>query len=114
MAAVVTTTTVNKRFVIGSKRMVLATLAFDTGDYAAGGVAVTAAQFGLSKIDSLFFEGAAIEVAATPTANIPRWNPSTSKISLFQQGSAADAPMAEKGAEAFGSGATVGVVVIGH
>ena len=114
MAAVVTTTTVNKRLVIGSKRMVLATLAFDTGDYAAAGVAVTAAQFGLVKIDALFFEGAALEVAATPTANIPRWNPTTSKISFFQTGTAADGPLNEKGAEAFGSGATVGVVVIGH
>jgi hypothetical protein len=117
MAAVVTSTTVNKKFVIGSKRMVLATLAFDTGDYAAGGVAVTAAQFGLTAIDALFFQGASLEVAATPTANIPRWNPATSstgKISLFQTGTAADGPFNEKGAEAFGSGATVAVVVIGH
>jgi hypothetical protein len=114
MAAVVTTTTVNKRIVIGSKRMVLATLAFDTGDYAAGGVAVTAAQFGLVKIDTLFFEGASLEVAATPTANIPRWNPSTSKISLFQADTTDGDPFAEKAAEAFGAGATVGVIVIGH
>jgi hypothetical protein len=114
MAAVVTTTTVSKRFVIGSKRMVLATLAFDTGDYAAGGVAVTAGQFGLRAIDALFFQGASIEVAATPTANIPRFNPTTSKIELFQGSTAADGPFNEKGAEAFGAGATVGVVVIGH
>lgn len=114
MAAVVTTTTINYKTVVGSKRLIGATLAFDTGDYAAGGVAVTPAQFGLVKIDTVLFEGAALEVAATPTAQIPRWNGSTSKIEFYQTGTAADGPFNEKGAEAFGSGAAVNVVVIGH
>ena len=114
MAAVVTTTTVDKSLVFGSKRVVLATLAFDTGDYAAGGVAVTAAQFGLVNIDAMIIQGAALEVSATPTAQIARFNPSTLKIQIFQAGANAGDPFPEKGAEAFGAGASVAVMVIGH
>jgi hypothetical protein len=113
MAAVVTTTTIVAKHVFGDKRAHLINFAYDTGDYAAGGVAVTAAQCGLQAIEGMFFEGVALEVAATPTANLPRWNPTTSKIQYFQS-AAADAPFAEKGAEAFGAGATVRAWVIGH
>jgi hypothetical protein len=113
MAAVVTTTTVQNKFVFGTKRMVLATLALDTGDYAAGGFAVTAGQFGLNRINEIIFPGAALEVSATPTGQLPYFNAATSKVQIFQS-AAADAPFAEKGAEAFGTGASVRVVVIGH
>lgn len=113
MAAVVTTTTINRKQVWGTDRVFFCTLAFDTGDYAAGGVAVTPAQFGLSAIHAIMFTGASLEVAATPTGNIPRYNAATGKIQLFQS-AAADAPFAEKGAEAFGAGATLDVVVIGY
>lgn len=113
MAAVVTTTTVVEKFVFGTKRVHLVSFAYDTGDYAAGGVAVTAAQCGLNVITGMFFEGVALEVAATPTANLPYWDSSASKIVYFQS-AAADAPFAEKGAEAFGTGATVRAWVIGH
>lgn len=112
MSAVVTTTTIQKRVVLGSLRAVFATLAFDTGDYAAGGVAVTAAQFGLSRIQEIVFPGAALEVSATPTAQIPRYNPTSGKVEIYQGGNA-DAPLNEKGAEAFGSGASVRVIVFG-
>jgi hypothetical protein len=113
MAPVVTTTSIQKRAVLGSFRMVFSTLAFDTGDYAAGGVAVTAGQFGLNRIQEIIFPGAAVEVSATPTAQIPRFNPTTSKVEIFQSATA-DAPFAEKGAEAFGAGASVRVIVIGQ
>ena len=112
MAAVVTTTTIQKRVVLGSLRAVFATLAFDTGDYAAGGVAVTAGQFGLNRIQEIVFPGAAIEVSATPTGQIPHFNSTTSKVVIFQS-AAADAPFNEKGAEAFGAGANVRVIVFG-
>lgn len=112
MAAVVTTTTVQNRTVWGTQRVVRATLAFDTGDYAAGGVAVTPAQFGLTRIDEIIFPGAAIEVSATPTGQIPHYAPATGKIVIFQSATA-DAPFNEKGAEAFGAGANVRVIVIG-
>lgn len=113
MAAVVTTTTINKQTVWGTQRVVFATLAFDTGDYAAGGVAVTAAQFGLTFIDDMIINQQ-IETSATPTANIGMYNTATSKIRIFQGSTAADAPFNEKGAEAFGTGANARVIVIGR
>lgn len=113
MAAVVTTTTIQKRAVVGSLRTVFATLAFDTGDYAAGGVAVTAGQFGMNRIQEIVFPGAALEVSGTPTAQIPRFNPTTGKVEIYQSGANAGDPFPEKGAEAFGSGASVRVIVFG-
>lgn len=114
MAGVVTTTTVNRTTVWGDRKVVFASLAFDTGDYAAGGVAVTAAQFGLStKIDEMIVTQS-IEVSATPTGQIAEYNPATGKIRVFQGATSADAPFNEKGAEAFGSGANVRVIVIGY
>lgn len=113
MAAVVTTTTLNKSTVWGTQRVVFATLAFDTGDYAAGGVAVTAAQLGLTFIDDVIVTQL-IETSATPTANIGMYNPATSKIRIFQTGTAADGPFNEKGAEAFGTGANARVIAIGR
>lgn len=112
MAAVVTTTTINRKSVWGDRRVVSATLEFDTGDYAAGGVAVTPAQFGLGVIDEVICH-VGLEVSATPTAQLYRYNPSTSKIEVFQS-AAADAPFAEKGVEAFGAGASVRCLVIGY
>jgi hypothetical protein len=114
MAAVVMTPTVNEKLVFGNKRVHRVTFAFDTGDYAAGGVAVTAANCGLNTILGMWFEGVGLEVAATPTANVFRWNGSTSKLEVYQTGTAADGPFNEKGAEAFGAGATVTAWVVGH
>lgn len=114
MAAVVTTTTIDRKTVWGQDRVHFCTLAFDTGDYAAGGVAVTAAQFGLNVIREIIFPGAAIEVSATPTAQIPYYNPSTSKIVIFQGAGVAGDPFPEKAAEAFGAGAGVRLIAIGY
>lgn len=113
MAAVVTTTTITRTSVWGDRKVVTASLALDTGDYAAGGVAVTPAQFGLQVIDEVIVTQA-IEVSATPTAHIAMYNPSTSKIRVFQAGANAGDPLPEKGAEAFGSGANFRVLVIGY
>ncbi len=112
MAGVVTTTTINRKSVWGDRRMVDATLSFDTGDYAAGGIAVTPAQFGLQVIDFILCD-LGIEVSATPTAQLVRYNPTTAKIVVFQS-AAADAPFPQKGNEAFGAGASVRLLVIGY
>ncbi len=113
MAAVVATVSVTRSSVWGDRRCVDATISFDTGDYAAGGVALTPASFGLSsKIDFILTEPG-YEVSATPTYNLYRWNSSTSKLEVIQS-AAGDAPFAEKGAEAFGAGANVRVLVIGY
>ncbi len=113
MAAVVTTTTINRKDVWGTRRVVNASLAFDTGDYAAGGVAVTPGQFGLHVIDDVIVLQA-IEVSATPTANLGMYNPATSKIRFFQADTTDGDPFQEKAAEAFGAGANCRVLVIGY
>jgi hypothetical protein len=115
MAAAVTTTTLNKTTVWGTQRVVDATLAYDTGDYAAGGIAITPQQFGLTFIHSVLFQGAVLDVAATPSALVPRWVPSSAtagKIQLFEC-AGAGASLTEKPAEAMGTGATVRVIVLG-
>lgn len=109
MAAVVTTTTVLARSVWGTKRVVLAKLVFDTGDYADGGISVTAAQFGLTSIDAVIPQGASFTATA---ADVPAWDQANSKIVLFQTGTAADAPLNEKGVEAM-LAETLYVLVIG-
>lgn len=117
MAAVVTTTTINRTTVWGDRKAVSATLAFDTGDYAAAGIAVTPAQVGLQVIDEILFMGAALEVAATPTASVPQYNrvsATSHKIRLFQSTTGAPAFLTEKVAGAMGAGATVRILVIGY
>lgn len=113
MAGIVTTTTITDKFVWGNKRVHFATLAFDTGDYAAGGIAVTPGQFGLASISSVLFQGAVIDVAATPSALLPRFSPTNSKIELYE-GAGSGASFTEKPAEAMGTGAKCHVVVIGR
>jgi hypothetical protein len=117
MAGVVTTTTINRSNVWGDRRAVSATLAFDTGDYAAGGIVVTPGQFGLQVIDEILFMGAALEVAATPTASVPQYNrvsATSHKIRLFDSTTGAPAYLPEHAASAMGSGATLRCLVIGY
>ena len=113
MAAVVATYTINRKDVWGTRRAHNVTMALDTGDYAAGGVAVTPASCGLSVIDEVIVLEA-IEVSATPTAHVAMYLPSTGKVRVFQTGTAADGPLNEKGAEAFGAGAYFRLLVIGY
>lgn len=117
MAAVVVTATINRKSVFGDRRANMVTLAFDTGDYAAGGIAITPAMVGLKYIDMLQIEGAVTNVVATPTGLLGQWVPDASpsvggKIRLFEA-AAAGADFTEKPAEAMGSGATVRVLAIG-
>lgn len=115
MADVITTTTINRKSVWGDRRAVSATLAFDTGDYVTGGIPVTAAQFGLSVLDEIIPLGAALDVAATPSALLARWvySASAPKIQLFES-AGAGASLTEKPAEAMGTGATMRVLAIGY
>lgn len=110
MADVATTTTINDKFVWGNKRVRIATLAFDTGDYAAGGIAVTPGQFGLASISAVLFQGASVD--SDTKANVPFWNATTGKIQLFESAGDGD-PMDEKPAEAMVA-STLRLVVIGR
>lgn len=113
MAAVVVTTTVNRTTVWGDRKVVFADLAFDTGDYAADGVPITPAQFGLNTVIDECIVTQAFEVSATPTANVGMFNPDDVAIRFFQSAGDGDA-LDEKPAEAFGSGAGCRVIVIGY
>jgi len=109
MAAVATTTTVLARSVWGTKRVVIAKLVFDTGDYADGGIPVTAAQFGLTNIDAVLPQGASFSATL---ANVPAWDQTNSKIVMFECGADGDM-LDEKPAEAM-TATTLYVTVIGN
>jgi hypothetical protein len=111
VAAAVVTPTINRKTVWGDRRVHFVTLAVDTGDYAAGGIPVSATNVGLNSLENVLFQGAMIDVAATPTALIPRWN--AGKIQLFEAATAG-ASFTEKPAEAMGAGCTVDVIAIGY
>ena len=110
MAGVVTTTTIEDTSVFGTRRVVAAKLAFDTGDYASGGIAVTPAQFGLQVIKAMLFQGASID--SNTSANVAGWDPANSKILLFESDSEGD-PLDQKPAEAM-LASTLRVFVIGY
>ncbi len=99
-----------KRSVYGTDRVVYGTLAF-SGSYATGGEAVTPATFGLTRIDLVVFDGAVV-ASDLSTACSPKFNAATSKIAQYESG-AANAPLAEKGVEAYVTGANVNVIVFG-
>lgn len=111
MAAVVTTTSITRSTVIGDRRMVTAKLTFDTGDYADGGVAVTASQFGLQVLDTVIPLGPAFTADA---ANPVSWDDTNNKLIFWEVDTAADGvPLQEKAAEAM-LAATLHVIVIGY
>lgn len=109
MAGVVTTTTVVRKSVWGDRTVKTVTLAFNTGDYADGGIAVTASQFGLSVLDVVIPLGPAF---SSTLANPVAWDPATSKLVLFECGADGDM-LDEKPAEAM-TATTLNVLVIGY
>lgn len=109
MAAVATTTTVVRKSVWGDRRSVTAKLVFDTGDYADGGIAVTAAQFGLQVLEVVIPLGCAFSATL---ANAVSWDPATSKLVLFECGADGDM-LDEKPAEAM-TATTLNVLAIGY
>lgn len=100
-----------KRSVFGTDRVVTGTLVF-SGNYATGGEAVTAATFGLTRLDMLIFDGIAVATDLA-TANPVKWNSATGKIAQYE-GSAAGTALSEKtNAEAYATGSNVNVLAIG-
>lgn len=102
---------VERREVFGSSRILFATLTFSS-NYAAGGESLTAADLGLKRLDFITFTGVAPATALT-TADVPGYNYATNKVLMYQTGSAADAPLAEKGAEAYITGCNVRIMAVG-
>lgn len=60
MAAPVMSVTVIRRGVVGDHRYVDATLSYDTGNYVTGGVAITPAAFGLTRLDGIDVLGSSV------------------------------------------------------
>lgn len=105
-------TEVGRRTTMGDRRVIIGDLVF-SGNYATGGEAVTPALFGLGlRIDQMLFSGAAVATALT-TAVLLSFNPLTNKI-LSYEAAASAAPFIEKdNAEAYITGQTVRVMVVG-
>lgn len=103
-------TQIGRRTVFGDRRVGFFNVVF-SGNYATGGEAVTPGLFGLSDID--FIDSQASVSTAGTTAEVVLFNSSTSKLQLFESG-AANAPLAEKGVEAYVAGTNSTIMVVGH
>lgn len=69
MAAPVMTVTINRRAVVGDRHSIEATVAYDTGNYATGGVAIAASDFGLQQLDGIQVIGSEVHRGEYDAAN---------------------------------------------
>ncbi len=120
-AAVITVTKPSdvRGAVFGNKRVHFRDITADTGDYAAGGFTLTAAQLGLhNHIDFCSVGSMATDGTSGATAEMVGITYTTGGVSVkfqvYQTGTSADAPFNEKGAEAYAANFTFRVMVIGN
>lgn len=102
--------------VFGNRKVKFRDITADTGDYAADGFTLTAANFGLRTIDLVVIGSAATTGTDGATASVLGVEYETRtqvRIHLYESG-AQNAPMAEKTAEAYAANFTVRVMVIGR
>jgi hypothetical protein len=104
-------TQIGRRTVFGDRRVAFLTLT-PTDNYETGGLVFTPTMAGMNDIDFVTIAtGAASDNA---TALVGKYNAATGKIFFYESG-AANAALAEKSnAEAFPTGFTVQVMVVGH
>jgi hypothetical protein len=96
----------------GNKRVRPRRLTFSS-NYATGGEAITAANFGLKKIEHLFFQGG-VAVASDKTTAIPVFYDQANAKLTFYEGSAAGTALSEKtNAEAYPTGCFIDVTAVG-
>lgn len=115
-AAVITVTKVaNTGYSEGNRKARFFDITADTGDYAEGGFTLTPANFGLRKIDFVEVGSAATSGTAGATADSigVRYSSGNVIFQVYNSG-AENAPMAEKGAEAYPSNFTFRVKVTGY
>lgn len=99
--------------VVGNKRMHMRKLVFSS-NYAAGGEAITAADFDLHTLEHVLINGGVAMASALTTGCPVGYNAATGKI-VFYEGESTDAtPLPEKGAEAHITGAFVYATGIGQ
>lgn len=73
----------NGRQKVGKQWQVTGKLVSDNGDYAAGGLAVTASTFGLMRLDSLNVEGTVIDGTGAILAESAAYDDAAGKVSFF-------------------------------
>ena len=103
--------------VVGNKKVRFWDITADTGDYAANGFTVTAAQFGLKHVDMCIVGSAATTGTNGATANpigVRYSGAGTTVRFQVYEAAAADAPLNEKTAEAYVANFTFRVLVIGN
>ena len=104
--------------VVGNKRMSFRDITANTGDYAAGGFTLTAAQLvsGAKHIDFCAVGSMATDGTDGATAEVVGVTYTTGGVSVkfqvYQTGTSADAPLNEKGAEAYAANFTFRVMLI--
>jgi hypothetical protein len=96
MATAVLTFTADAQGVqrVGQQTWKTGQLVSDNGDYAAGGLAVSASTFGLSRLDTVDVHGVVIDGTAATLAEGATWDKAAGKISLFTSAGDGD-PMDE-------------------
>lgn len=101
--------------ILGNKRVKIRDITADTGDYAANGFTVTAAQLGLKHVDMVIVGSLATTGTNGATASPigVRYSGETVRFQLYETGTLADAPLNEKTAEAYVANFTFRVMAIG-
>ena len=106
--------TKTKNTVYGTDRVVYGTLVFSS-NYATGGEAVTAATFGLSRLDMLVFDGLAIATDGATANGVKYKASSATGGNIFQYEAAATglALLEKTNGEAYATGSNVSCIAIG-
>lgn len=91
-------------------RVVMSEITYDAS-YAAGGYALTAANFGLKNIKKIYC-GAVAAVGAAGSGFLQSWDKTNSKMKVYKTGAVVSTPFAEAGANEATLSALVGQVLV--
>jgi hypothetical protein len=105
--------------VMGNKRVRFFDITADTGDYAADGFTLTAAQLGMARHVDICIVGSVATTGANGATASPigveyESSGTVVRFHLYETGTAADTPLNEKTAEAYAANFTFRVMVVGN
>jgi hypothetical protein len=99
--------------IFGNKKIRPRRLTF-SGNYATGGEAITAANFGLRHLEQVIFQGGVAMASALSTGCPIGYDQANKKV-VFFEGSAAGTALSEKtNAEAYPTGCFIDVTAVGY
>jgi hypothetical protein len=98
--------------VMGNKRRTVRDLVF-SGNYATGGEALTAANLGLTRVETVTFHGQAKSTDAATSTNVT-YDYTNSKVLHYESGASGAAEAEKTDAEAYPTGSNVRVTAIGR